>query len=123
MLSKYLNEEELELIKNEGFNEHGLHYSIEELNNISIIDKSIEEISKYVDAITYIKVKQKDIDFFSPQLIDIKEGQKVKISVTGLGNLAYIALYFDDEYIRNQANKIFSQLKLDSVQRATDLRT
>jgi hypothetical protein len=59
MLSNYLNEIELEIIKNEGYNEYGLRYSIDELSEPSLANQSMEEISKYVDAITFIKVKNK----------------------------------------------------------------
>jgi hypothetical protein len=58
MLEKYLTNDELEMIKNEKFDSNGLRHSIQELNNISLVDKTIREISDFVDAITFIMVKK-----------------------------------------------------------------
>lgn len=105
MLSHYLTKSELETIKSAGFDEHGLRFSLEELQKETIQNKTLQQVSEYVDAITFIKVNQNDVDFLKPQLKDPQK--KVPISMTGLGNLAYIILNIKDDSIKHQAEKLY----------------
>ena len=110
MVSRYLNEEEMKLIREAGYGENGLRYTLEELKTTDPTCMTIEDISKYVDAITYAKTIRQDAEFFLPQLQPIPEGKTVSITTTGLGNLAYIALHFKDERVKNIAMALFQQL-------------
>jgi len=98
------------MIQEEGFDTNGLRYSIEELNKTSPIGKSMSEISKYVDAITFAMVKNKKIDSLNDQLIELPEGIKIEVSLTGLGNLAYVALNGPNDEIKEKALRIYNQI-------------
>jgi hypothetical protein len=109
-MDKYLNGEELERVRAAGFNEYGLRYPIEELKQVYPSNLSMEEVEKYVDAITFAKVGSDDVGFFRDQLHAIPPGQKTTVTVTGLGNLAYIALKMKDEQTRAVARQIYDTI-------------
>lgn len=110
MLDRYLSQEEIQLVRENGFNENGLRYTLDDLNKISPIGKTMEELSAYVDAVTYVHVTRDHRDVLRDQLQELREGEKIHVSVTGLGNLAYTGLYSRDPEIRERACKIYYQI-------------
>lgn len=110
MLDRYLTDEEIQMIREDGYHDNGLRYSLEELNNVSPIGKTIEELSEYVDAITYVRVRKNQHNILRNQLQELREGERIHVSVTGLGNLAYTGLYSTDAEIREKAQRIFYQI-------------
>lgn len=111
MLDRYLTPDEIRMIHEDGFNQYGLRYTLDELNEVLPLEKTIEELSVYVDAVTYVFVKKNRYDILREQLQhDPPEGQTIPVSVTGLGNLAYTALYCTDPDIRERARRIFDRI-------------
>ena len=109
-MQRYLSTEEIDIVRQAGYHENGLKYTIEELKEVMPDDLSIEELAKYADGITYIKVTKNDVEFFKPQLVPIPPGQTVSVTVTGLGNLSYIALNMPDLETRQKAVLLFQQI-------------
>ena len=105
----YLSADEIEIARNNGFDKNGLRYPIEELQRLEPKNLSMEEMEKYVDAITFIRTRAKDVKFFKSQL-DTFPDKPVQITVTGLGNLAYLARHLDDQEICDKAVEIFKRL-------------
>lgn len=110
MLERYLSEDEIQMIRDEGFDQRGLRYTLTELNTISPVNKSIKDMSKYVDAITFVMVQKGKNDLLKEQLQELREGERVNISITGLGNLAFTALHSTDNEVREKALKIYYQI-------------
>lgn len=109
MLEKYLSEEEMKTVRDAGFDGNGLRFPIQELIQVTPKGKSMEDMSRYVDAITYAKVVANDVGFFSPFMKPL-ETPEVRVSATGLGNLAYIALHIKDETTRETARLLYQQI-------------
>lgn len=109
-MNRYLDQEELEFVRQAGYNEYGLKHSIEELKTVVPDVLTLEEFAKYADAITYAKVHKNDVSFFAPQLLPIPSGKTVTVTATGLGNLAYIALHMKDVDTRTKATLLFQQI-------------
>ena len=109
-MNQYLTPDEIDIVRKNGFDENGLRFSIEELQNVIPKDLSMDALSKYVDAITFAKVESGDSDFFKSQLRDLPVGAKIRISATGLGNLAYVALHMKDDDIRLKASGLFHEI-------------
>lgn len=105
----YLTADEIEIAFQNGFDKTGLRYPIEELQRLEPKNLSMEEMEKYVDAITFIKVRAGDVQFFASQLSSFPD-QAVHVSVTGLGNLAYVARHLHDPEIHDKAVQIFTRL-------------
>lgn len=112
MLGKYLNEDEMKIVRDAGFDAYGLRFPVQELLQVTPNGLSMEEMSRYVDAITYAKVITNDVDFFSPFMKPL-ETPEVRVSATGLGNLAYIALHIKDETTRETARLLYQQIVLN----------
>ena len=104
--------DEIEMVRGKGFDARGLRYSLKELNEISPHHKSIQDMAEYVDAVTYVMVKKEKNDVLRGQLRDLKEGEQVNVSITGLGNLAFTALHCTDPAIREKALQIYYQITL-----------
>jgi hypothetical protein len=109
-MERLLTPKEIEIAREAGYNANGLRYTIEELQKIVPENLTMEELAQYVDAITFIKVKNNDVIFFRNQLIPIPEGQTVVVTATGLGNLAHIALNMSDDETRTKASLLFYQI-------------
>lgn len=110
MLERFLSRDEIEMVQKDGFNARGLRYEVSELNKISPHDKSIKEMAEYVDAVTYIMVKKMKNELLMSQLHELKEGEQINVSITGLGNLAFTALNCTDPMVREKAFKIYHQI-------------
>lgn len=107
-MERYLTIEQIEFVKKNGFNDKGLRYTIEELQRVVPKTLSMEELAKYVDAITFAKIEYKEDDFFRPQLVMIEPGRTVPVTATGLGNLAYLALNASNDDVRAKASEIYN---------------
>lgn len=108
MLRHYLTEDELTHVEKNGFAVNGLRYSLEELNAVDPSQESMARMAEYVDAVTFAKVFSRDTAFLFPML---EPPQKtVNISVTGLGNVAYVAVYSSDPECRERAEKLYELL-------------
>lgn len=110
MLDRYLTPDEIRMVREDGFNEYGLRYTLDELNEVSPLGKTIEELAGYVDAVTYVHVRKDRRDVLWGQLQDPPDGRTIPVSVTGLGNLAYTALHSTDPEIRGRARRIFDRI-------------
>jgi hypothetical protein len=107
----YLTADEIEIARKNGFDEKGLRYPIEELQRLEPKNLSMEEMEKYVDAITFIKVRAGDVQFFASQLNSFPSSDKpINVSATGLGNLAYVARHLHNSEIQDKAVQIFTRL-------------
>lgn len=107
-MERVLTEEECRIARVNGYDSNGLRFSIQELLEVVPRDLSMESLSEFVDAVTFVKVRSGDTDFFRRQLVDVPVGTRV--SATGLGNLAYIALHIGDDEIRSRALSLFHLL-------------
>lgn len=67
----------------------GLRVALDELQRVDVRGKTISELSKYVDAVTYVKTLSGDKKFIDHQLRQ-QQPDPMRINVTSLGNLAYI---------------------------------
>jgi hypothetical protein len=120
VLKKYLNTEEMETISSAGFSlDTGLRFSLEELetkriefqeNKLQKID--LHQASTYADAITFIKTNKNDVEFLRPMLTPLPPNKTVHISLTGLGNIAYVALNISDPTLQTAATLLYHQLVL-----------
>lgn len=110
MLERFLSTEEIEFVRNHGFDARGLRYDLSELNKISPHHKSINDMAEYVDAVTFVMVKKEKNDVLKGQLHELREGERVNVSITGLGNLAFTALNCTDPKIREKALQIYYQI-------------
>jgi len=107
-MERVLTEGERQIARDHGYDSNGLRFSIQELQNMVPRDLSMESLSEFVDAVTFVKVRTGDTDFFRGQLVDAPVGTRV--SATGLGNLAYVALHIKDDEIRSRASSLFHRL-------------
>jgi len=120
LLERYLSPDEIERITEVGFSpKTGLRIPLEELvqKKLQLLDirtMTMEQIAKYVDAITYIKTENNEWTFFQTMLGPIQENHQGEISLTGLGNIAYVALYIKDPNVRKHAQMMYDHL-LNSI--------
>lgn len=120
VLKKYLNTEEMETISAAGFStDTGLRFSLEELElkRIEFQENKLEKINihqaaAYADAITFIKTNKNDVEFLRPMLTPLPPNKTVHISLTGLGNIAYVALNISDPTLQTAATLLYHQLLL-----------
>jgi hypothetical protein len=110
MLSKILSEEEIQIAMSAGYGENVLCHRLEDLLTKTPDGMTMEELAVYADAVTFAKVKKNDATFFRPQLQPIPPGQEVQITLTGLGNIAHIATYIENEEIKGLALQLYHQL-------------
>lgn len=108
MLRHYLTEDEMNHAEQNGFGANGLRYSWEELNAVDPSQETMERMAAYVDAVTFAKVFSNDTAFLRPMLEPPR--QTVNISVTGLGNVAYVAVYCSDPECRKRAEALYHLL-------------
>ena len=114
MLSQYLSDSEIDDIVTAGFSrETGLRYTMDFLKSqtFDIAKMSIDEISEFVDAITHTRVRTNDVEFFKSMLESPPVGRRVHISITGLGNIAFVALNMPDKETRERAAVLFNRLR------------
>lgn len=116
MLSKFLSEEEIQIAMDAGYGENGLCHRIEDLQTKTPDGMTMEELAVYADAVTFAKVRKNDSAFFQPQLQPIPPGQEVRITLTGLGNIAHIASYIKDEETKSLALQLYNQLRLSPME-------
>jgi len=109
-MERILTRDELARVVDAGFNKYGLRYPLDDLKEIVPTDLSMEAVSKYTDAITFAKVGSNDKEFFQRQLTPIPPGVEVKVNITGIGNLAYIALNMEDEETKKKAQALYEQI-------------
>jgi hypothetical protein len=109
MLRHYLTEDEMAYVKQNGFGENGLRYTLDELNAVLPLSRTMEQMADYVDAITFAKAHSNDTGFVRPML-EPPTTSTVNLSATGLGNLAYVALYMPDEECRQKAEALYCML-------------
>jgi hypothetical protein len=114
MLSHYLTETEIDHAKSKGYGDNGLRYSLEFLNTVLPHSLTMEQMAEYVDAVTLAKVHSNDTQFLLPML-EPPLTPTVNLSVTGLGNLAYTALYMQDETCRKKAEALYSMLMMNGT--------
>ena len=115
MLSRYLSKTEIDDIATAGFSrDTGLRYSLEFLQSqkLNIARMTIDDIAEFVDAITYTHVRKNDTEFFRSMLTMPPEDQRIEISITGLGNIAFTALNMPDKDTREHAIALFNRLQL-----------
>ena len=120
VLKKYLNTEEMETISVAGFStDTGLRFSLEELETkrVELQENKLEKIdlhqaAAYADAITFIKTNKNDVEFLRPMLTPLPPNKTVHISLTGLGNIAYVALNISDPTLQTAATLLYHQLVL-----------
>jgi len=110
-LSRFLSEQEIKVAKEAGFGDNGLRFSLEDLQTITPDGMSLEEVAGYADAVTFAKVASDDAAFFLPSLQPIPAGQEVKLTLTGLGNIAHVALNIKNEEARAKALALYHQLR------------
>jgi SAM-dependent MidA family methyltransferase len=72
---------------------------------------TIDEISEFVDAVTYTHVRKNDTEFFKSMLTMPPEDQRIQLSITGLGNIAFTALHIPDKDMRDRAIALFTRLQ------------
>jgi chloramphenicol O-acetyltransferase len=114
MLSRYLSKPEIDDVIAAGFSgDTGLRYSLEFLQShkFDIARMTIDDIAEFVDAITYTHVRKNDTEFFRSMLTMPPEDQRVQISITGLGNIAFTALNMPDKETRERAIALFTRLQ------------
>ena len=78
-----------------GFDHFGLRYDINVLNNISREKWTVKELSEYVDVITWANIGNLELDDTMDFDADTSDAL-----ITGLGNVAYSALYHPEEEMR-----------------------
>ena len=120
MLLRYLTTEEKELAVKAGFSARtGLRWTLEELSTLTVDPRKyeMEDIAKYVDAITFIKVRQNDVLFFDSMLGPLPPSSSLegRISMTGLGNIAYVAVHMEDPTIRSRAATLYNQILVSLI--------
>jgi hypothetical protein len=114
MLSRYLSKSEIDDVVAAGFSQDtGLRYSLEFLQSqkFDIARMTIDEISEFVDAVTYTHVRKNDTEFFKSMLTMPSEDQRIQLSITGLGNIAFTALHIPDKDMRDRAIALFTRLQ------------
>jgi len=120
LLERYLSPEEIERITEVGFSQKtGLRMTLEGLvkKKMELLDirtMTMEQIAKYVDAITYIKTENNEWTFFQTMLGPIQENHQGEVSLTGLGNVAYVALYIKEPNVKKHARMMYDHL-LNSI--------
>lgn len=115
-LSRFLNEQEMAMVREAGYGENGLRYRLEELNTILPTDMSLEEVAQYADAVTFAKVARNEAAFFLPSLEPIPAGKEVKLTLTGLGNIAHVALNIKNDEARTKALALYHQLRASPME-------
>lgn len=113
---QWLSPKEQEIARKAGFNDMGLRFDLKELKKVDVRGKTIAELSKYVDAVTYVKTLAADKEFVSPQL---REPDVNRVNVTSLGNLAFIGIRFPDPEVRLRAQQLLKTC-MDHCERQPD---
>jgi hypothetical protein len=108
MLANFLSTREIQLVEEHGFSSQGLRYTLDQLNEVRPSQKTMQEMSEYVDAVTFAKVHSDDLSFLLPMLQP--PTQTVNISTTGLGNVAYVAIHCLDPLCREKARTLYELL-------------
>jgi hypothetical protein len=89
---------------NEEYDELGLRYDIDYLNNLgnNIVLCPVEFIANYVDVITKSLVDNNDSNFMENIVLDgvFEEADYPNLNATALGNMAYAYLHIQSEKVR-----------------------
>lgn len=109
-MQRFLNQEETEIARKAGFNDMGLRYEVCELMRVDRRGKSLSEMARYVDAVTFVKTRAGDKAFLVSLLRPMQDARSISFNTTSLGNLAYIAIHFPDEEVRARAEELFVKL-------------
>lgn len=99
----------------EDFDEYGLRFPAEYLNNIGhyVVFMPLEYMAQYADVITTQAVDEKDEEFLWNQIIneDINVEQIYdSINATAIGNLAYVCLKSHSDKAREITEKILNEI-------------
>ena len=101
-----LNDHEYLSIKEEGFGENGLRVDdIRKLQNINPHVLTRNQLTEFVDAITFIKIKNKDYEFFK-RYLNAKLPNNFKPNIMTIINLSYISRYCIQHDIREKADSL-----------------
>lgn len=109
----YITRDEYRIGQAAGYVHDGLKCTYRELANVNPSEKTMEEMAEYSDITIYVKTLAKDADFCTNHISLTRksvEEHDMIIDPATIGNMAFLALKFEDDEIKQSAREVYGFL-------------